>query len=276
MTLDEAKRTIAKYLVGEHVLPERLEEARCLVVERDPEYVQYLRGEYGLDGPGETGCDLFMDHVAEFSELSEEARRREMPELLLHLEDCLTCRKAYWEVRCCWVGTTIGQRLAEGIRLLIDRAGSLIQRGLGPPATEVKFVAATANAPLDAVLLGQSSAPGAPPALPGRREWELGDEEHDCSIRLVVMGMSGGQADVACSFEGAAVENGVLRPDRLEVRMSPSGALCHAAPFSGSSTTSFSLEPGAWTVRLKAKSPRGVASWDIPLEIEAATAGENS
>jgi hypothetical protein len=275
MTLEQAKQTLAKYLVGDHVQPERLEEARRLVVDQDQEYVEYLKGEYRLAGGLQGGCDLFMDRVAEFSELSRDAQRAEMPELLLHLEDCSSCRKAYWDVRQPWEGPTLGQRLVEGIRLLVGRAGSLIQRGLGPPPVEVRFVAATNSAALDA----------APTAAPAQREWELADDENDCTIRLVVIGISPDEVDVNCIFEGAAVEAGTLKPGILEVRRAPSGSLCHSAPFTkaaatpfspqpGSWTVRLSLKPGSWAVRLKAKGPGGAVTWDLPLELDASAAGE--
>ena len=43
---------------------------------------QGAKGEYGFAGGWQSGCDRFMDRVAEFSELSREVQRAEMPELL--------------------------------------------------------------------------------------------------------------------------------------------------------------------------------------------------
>jgi hypothetical protein len=265
MNIAEARKIITLYLTGNDVAHEPLARA-CEVARSDEQYAKSLIEELGLHEDWTSECDVFRSHVAEFSEMSREERAQEMPTLVTHVEACLVCRRTYWHVTSLWEAAvaikgqikTTCKRLAEHIRLTVDKAGRLEERGCGPlPLTHAFFAAVLA----------------APTEEAEREEWILPDEDGQYAIHLVVCGLPSGTVTVSYTLQGEHEAIPQARHIRLEVCKAGSDMPMASGPLSTFQTQPIQLRQGSWVLRLQAPSPSGNRTWEIPLDIEVKQTG---
>jgi hypothetical protein len=264
----EAKKIIAAYLTGQPVAEQTLAQA-CTAISADAEYSRYLATELGLFPHLPRECEMFRASLADFSELSAEARARLLPESLAHVATCQACRAAYWQMIEVWQtvpptdvrpdGTASNKRLAEGISLLLDSAGFITQQGVGPPPSAQQPYATTLSAP-------PQTAQVACPAEPERKEWVLTAEDENWSIRLVVAGLPGG-VNVSCAVEAEPPSE----LDAAGVRVEVFAATGNSLYFSGR-LAAYQLEPiflpqGSWRIVLTYENHAGTHRREVPLEI---------
>jgi len=267
MDLAEAKEIIAAYLMGRSVMRQDLEHA-CERARSDARYVQYLAEELWIHADWGSECEAFLSQVTEFAAMSQAARQQTMPTSLAHVEACLSCRQAYWNVRPLWVvaavvatkerARTIGKRLSEPIRLAVSKDGGLAERGCGP------FSRTPALIPVPLLA----------PEEPEQKEWVLQDEDGQYAIRLVVCGLPSGRVMVSCTLQGEPSTLPQAQQVRIEVCKAESSSLYAAATLKGDQLQPIQLPPGSWVLRLEAPSPTGSRTWEIPVDIETEQAGE--
>ena len=272
MTPAEAKKTIACYLAGQRVSRAVLENAWS-VLHSAAEQLRPLGEELGLEGEWGSECDVFLSHLAEFSELSKTEREQRMPESVAHVEDCASCRRAYWNVRPLWISEAasalqqkagaIRRRLAEPIRLAIDQTARLLEQGIGPLST-AEIAGATAGALLGAAPEGRFAEPME------RKEWMLKDEQEGCVIHLIVCGLPSGQAGVNCALEAASPAAAQPEQARIELRDAEHDSLHLAGRLSDFQAEPILLPQGSWILRVQSSSREGARTWDLPLELVAA------
>jgi hypothetical protein len=265
-----AKKIIASYLSGyRDVSREELRQA-CEAVRSDRQYLDYLKDELGLSEDWTSECDVFIENAAEFCEMTGEERKREMPDMLAHLDRCPSCLRAYWDIEPLWISRAataaraITRELGHRIRLVIDSAGRLRQQGLGPPALEYRPIAAALSGPPS-----YEAAPDLPTArATARKEWSLKDDEAVCNLRIVLDGAATGGAALTCSIE---YEAPAPRPDeaRIEIREASTSRLYLAGKLSDFESEPILLPTGSWQIIIQSSSHAETRSWRIPLEIEA-------
>jgi hypothetical protein len=267
MDLQEAKKIFALYLTGQNVPEALLEQARQ-VVRSDQEYTRYLSEEVGMSDNWIIDCEVFLSHLAEFSEMTAVERRREMPELTLHVERCNTCRQAYWEVNPLWTleaARSTSKELAQHIKLTLDNAGWLREQGPGPPSVEQERVGAELRAQKKGDLASGAS-------WVKEKEWRLSDEEANCTIHLFISGQPNGEAMLRCEIEykhTPATASGA----KIEVREVGSGSLLLDRSLSDLQSKPIHLLPGSWKIKLQSPGDEVIREWIIPLELKASKKG---
>ncbi|HEV7405525.1 MAG TPA: hypothetical protein VGO11_21450 [Chthoniobacteraceae bacterium] len=230
---------------------------------------------------------LQAEELAEyFEDRLPEERQGEIQE---HLADCAAClalgrqarvfteawsewtaaahgrasRARLWEARPVWtppaqasgVAGKIVKRLAEGLRLLVGRAGDLLEAGLGPPSR------------VPAVAGGMMSVEELPRAEAPPKEWLLADEEAGCEIRIAVRGDASGRAMLSCALEGAAATTPPLDRVRIEIKSAQTGALMLAGRLSDFQRTPMTVGPGSWEITLETREVATPRTWILPLQI---------
>lgn len=245
---------------------------RCLICERR---VQTMREILAL-GDGE--CEPFQLLMAEFSQLSEEDRARQMPELQAHLQECSDCRQSYWAMTPLWRqvvektrqrGNLAYKVLAESLGLALTQAGRLLQTGIGPLAGHDQTVY---------VSLG----PGTEEALPitpdagatTHKEWVLTDEEARCSIRLTVNGWNAEQAALSCELESDPQADVELASARIEIMRVGDLSPLVSSPLSYFRGEPIVLTAGSWLIKLQVMSGQRTHLWEVPLMLSAASTRE--
>ena len=252
MTVHEARQAIASYLLGQPVARIVLKEA-CVVLNSDPAQMNLITGDLGLEPDWTSACDAFRLRLAELSD------RETMPEALAHLETCVACRRAYWDVRPLWVSMAARalRRLAEPLRLAIDQATRLVEQGIGP-------LSIGTPAPVAGLLGADTGAP------PERREWLFADEQAGCTLRVSVAGLPGGKVGVTCAIEGEAATTPPVEDTRVEVRDAERDALHLAGRLVDFRAQPILLPPGSWILRVRWVRPQGECGWEVPLELSEA------
>ena len=270
MTSGEAKTIIAAYLTGQSVEHRQL-QAACVVAGAETEYVNFLAEEFGLNQNWVSDCALFLAQAAEFCTLTHEQRASERPEVMAHVEDCPSCRELFWTITPLWSSyttthrdsgvTVLVRRLAEQIRLFVAATGQLRESGFGPPANAGTPVAAIAG-----------------PAIESKasKEWTLTDDEAGCILRLTVAARAPGRSELSCMIE--CDDPKIIEQARIEVHETTSRTLQLAGRLADFQAAPFYLDPGAWTITVRAPAREGLQSWEIPLRIdtEHVDAGEES
>jgi hypothetical protein len=274
MTPGEAKTIIAAYLTGQSVGHLEL-QAACDVAGKESEYASFLAEEFGLNQNWVSDCALFLAQAAEFCALTNEQRASERPEVMMHVEDCPSCREVFWTIAPLWTNyttadrdsgiTTLVRRLAEQIRLIVAATGQLRESGFGPPANAGKPVAALAGSALE--LTADSTT---------RKEWTLTDDEAGCILRLSVAAGTPGRSGLSCMIE--CDDPIIIEQARIEVHETTSRTLQLAGRLVDFQAAPFYLEPGSWTITVRSPAPEGPQSWEIPLRIdtEPVDTGEES
>jgi hypothetical protein len=271
MSPAEGKKIIAAYLTGQPVAQQTLAQA-CIAISADAEYTRYLATELGLAPYLPRECEMFRAGLAEFSELSAEARARLLPESLAHVAACQACRAAYWQMIEMWQtvpatgvqpdGPASNKRLAEGISLLLDSAGFITQQGVGPPPSAQQPYATTLSAP-------PQTAPVARPAEPERKEWVLTAEDENWSIRLVVASLPGCGVNVSCAIEAEPPSELDVAGVRVEVFAVARNSLYFSGRLAAYQLEPIFLPQGSWRIVLTYENHVGTHRREVPLEIIA-------
>ena len=271
MKLAEAQEIVAAYLTGQPVSHQMLQVA-CKTIQADKPYHHYLTSALAMPENWASECDAFLSRVAEFSEMSPIEQTREKPELVTHLEACHVCRRVYWQVCSPWLvepaaevsteGKAISRRLAEPLRLVVDKIGSLIEQGIGPLSIELAVAGELMDAPPTSEELSM------PPTTEEAKykEWLLPDENSQCDIRLMVRGLSSGEVAISCAPEGEpSVDRQDLEP---HIELYESEGDTRHFHFGGLVVDVLAeplvLAQGSWVIRLRS----GTRQWEIPLDIQ--------
>lgn len=273
MELSQARKTIAAYVAGQAVPSKALAEA-CRRVHADPHYVRYLLDEFGLLDDWVSECEMFRSRLAEFCDMSLSEHRKEAPELLDHLEACSTCQRLYWSVKPLWTSSSGDPRktndlpgasqksLAEAIRVVLDPKG-VGQIGCGPPPqTRTHLAVALDDAPTEPA--GRKHPPH-PPRL--RQEWLFHDQEAGCAISLAIERESHGDARVLLAVATEADSNVRTKAIQIEAFRSEQD-LPIGGPLADFQPHGLTLQPGAWTIRLREAGAARERQWTIPICIE--------
>jgi hypothetical protein len=271
MDLITAKRIIADYLTGRCVTQEELKEA-WQALQSDREYLDYLKNELGLGDDFMSDCVMFRARAAEFSDMSDIERRREMPEMATHLEMCRTCRRFLWTVQRPWRIVRGGEparavkRLSEFIGVVVGLRG-VREFGLGIPPIRQEVLAVAAGTGAD----DETSIESAEEEVPGPelewKEWSFPDEEAGCSIWCLISRLAEGRVGVQLgirSEEGLPTDNGAYRVEVREADREVSILKGLLRDFAG---RGFTLEAGSWLIRIIPLAATESVVWEIPLEV---------
>ena len=276
----EAREIVASYLTGNRVSHEELERACNIINAEDRAYADYLRREVGLSSDWTNTCDVFLEHVDTFCEMSRDERQREMPSLVRHAEECASCRGVYWDVKGFWQPSaliaeakTVVRQMAETLRLGVDAAGLLLERGLTPvPVLRlgVAGVQLDAEKTVDGRGFLMEEQEEAVAGL-RQKEWVLDDEENNCSVRLKIEGLPEGGVQIWASLEASAGSLVQVAGARITVRALESGSVWVQAPLEKYSPSGppLVLPGGRWTISVHAVGGDGNVEWRIPLDAEA-------
>lgn len=166
MKLNRAKQVIALYVVGEDVSEDDLGQA----IDTANADEAYRKGLYatlkGVESPHNL-CNVFLEHVAEFSEMTPMERNEEFPELVEHMNQCKACARAYWEIVSVWHKTQGNTKKTAALIFKLDSFGHLSTENMTRP-TVVYFSKAMGSEIL---------------------EWELEDEEAALTFHIAAESM---------------------------------------------------------------------------------------
>ncbi len=274
MNLSDAKKTIAAYMVGDPVAREALEQALQIVRREDSEYAAFLERELDLGADWQSDCAVFLENLAEFSDMDDEERQEEMPELVAHLDVCRSCLMAYWKFRPLWsegaepaeTGDAGGVVicLADHIRVRVGAAGQLSEHGTGPPSERLVQMAKAAG-PLDEAEVVNN----VPPTGEAEKQWVLRDDVSGCAFRLTLCGSGSGEVSLRCEFEGQPPEGIGLGDVHLEAREADSGRLREGRPLARLVGGQITLAPINWLIDLRLRLPGGSRRLRIPLALSS-------
>lgn len=281
MNAQEARRTIASYLVGKPVKRDTLEQAWTTLDQQNPGALSRLMDGMGLEDGHPTECDIFRENIAVFCEMSEDERVREMDDLVKHMGECQACRRLFWDITPKWKPETAAvvkqalketvKKLAEGIRIMIDEAERLCLKG-GPLPLEIQTVAATmgqTKSTLEFYMppegLEEAGREVVSPQIP--MEWDLEDKDENCSIRLAARWRTPGEAEVTCELIHTDKGPVPAGHSRIELFDDKSNTLCVSSPLSDIVGNPLILTPGLWTIIIKWVGTEKSYQWKIPFEI---------
>lgn len=284
MSIEDARKIIAAYLSGydpngyRFVSDDELQQA-LENIKLDEDYYQYLMKELGMGIDWRNECEVFLSHLAEFSEMLGGERKHKMPDLLAHAEICRSCRDAYWYMKPIWETRVIEElkklckRLSEPISLAVGEAGKLFNRGLNPLDKDEELVVAIAmGEKVVSSILGYENGDTEPKL---RKEWKFEDEETNCIIHLVVSGRPAGEVEIEFWLE-CGISAG-LQPEDLSIQLYKyeNGSSIDRdfssefdSPFFDDSLSALPkrliLNKGSWLIRVQARNN----TWELPLNIE--------
>lgn len=271
MKLDKAKKILASFLSGyENVAPEDLKLA-CEIANADGDYVSHILQEFGLDGNWVNTCEIFRVNVAEFSELSREEQKKEMPCLLDHLESCPECRSLYWSIKPHWAikaGSGVTQKLkkvcktlSEDLHIVFDSVGTIKESLKGPPSLKYAAVAG--------VMGGEIIEDGIPSQHnieeSRRKEWIFEDEDFDCFIRLTVFSAKDDEVEV--SIELGSRTDGAIDIDTVRVEIIDNqDSVFLSGRLADVQSEPIIIPKGKWRFFLTLYENGVESVWEIPVE----------
>lgn len=275
MDKKEAKSVIAAYLSGiRHVSLEELEEA-TYIVKQDTEYKKQLGSALGVTTEYINICEVFRENAAEFSELSEEARMRLMPELVEHVSSCAACKELFWLVKPLWIeepapataqAVSIVKVLSEKMTAALDVTQGLLQKLGLLPSDEPALARGTIMGPQILTLRGHGESDVSRGSA--LLVWDLHDEEAKCTIHVEAVGAKKGKI---CLHVKLTSENSELVVEKAHITVTET---------MDKSTTCVGLlqryqrtgieidKKGSYEISLKAQLKDNTTyGWIIPLEI---------
>jgi len=218
-----------------------------------------------------------------------------MPESLKHVQQCVRCRRLYWEVREPWLskaavavtakGQHIVRALAEGIRLAIDKAGDVLECGLGPPSILCPVIAATTGR-----RLLRPAVAGTTESEAEERVWTLEDEvpgageteTHKVKITIRVQNAGRGKAVMFCLAEGLPpgdlsrmylVISGRKAPDAKAATGAKGAPFRFRQKLADYSDRAVTVPPGDYTIRIEPEGSQPSHAWEIPFSLGSETGG---
>ena len=277
--LEEAKKTIARYLIGERVTQDALKRACDLLNKEDPEAVHRLRMEMGLEIGESFECEVFRENAAEFCEMRKEERLHEMPDVVAHLESCGRCRRVFEEIgrERVWdvikrTAKSVVKELVGAITLIVDGAANLWERQVNPAISlELEPVALAAHA------LGEPTELMEEPLLAGPRllrKWRILDEDTGFCLDFTARGKVGLNV-VVLECEVTDAEQRVFPAERAWVELvETTTKAVHASDWlSRFAESPLELVAGSWMLKVRCERQGRAIEWNVPFGVEPSRPG---